>query len=147
MSRSFEIRLQFRDSWLIGKWHFPFSLPYDGCSSFPPISPFVHVYFTMAHSISRITSMLESARDLTFETAVAASSKLVETPSHLRPKQISTYLNSPINRDKLVGLKCLFSLMSNSNNNSTGSNIDELLLSFFPDVVKNITSPNIKIKK
>lgn len=91
----------------------------------------------MSDSISRITSMLESARDLTLEAAAAASAKLAETPDHIRPKEVSTLLNSRSERDVLKGLKYVISLISSGEDASQ----------YFTDVVKNVTSSSLKIRK
>lgn len=91
----------------------------------------------MSDSISRITSMLESARDITLEAAAAASAKLAETPDHIRPKEVSNLLNSRSERDVLKGLKYVISLMSSGEDASQ----------YFTDVVKNVTSSSLKIRK
>lgn len=58
----------------------------------------------MADSIPKIGSMLQSARELTLEAANAVSARLMdETP--VAPKDISKFLNSRNDRDKLTGLK------------------------------------------
>lgn len=90
----------------------------------------------MTDSLSKLTSMIESARDLTIEAAVSASSRLVDTPSASRPKEISKLLNSRIERDILNGMKCVISLISRGDDG----------LPYFADVVKNITTSNQKIK-
>lgn len=80
--------------------------------------------------------MLESAKDLTIEAAVSASSRLTDTPSSLRPQEISKLLNSRLDRDVLNGMKCVISLISRGEDG----------LTHFADVVKNVTSSNLKIK-
>ncbi|CCH45139.1 AP-3 complex subunit beta-1 [Wickerhamomyces ciferrii] len=91
----------------------------------------------MSESITRITSMLESARDLTLEAAAAASAKLAETPDSVRPKEVSALLNSRYDRDVLKGLKYVISLISSGEDASK----------YFTDVVKNVTSTNLKTRK
>lgn len=92
----------------------------------------------MADSISRITSMLETARDLTLEAATAASSRLtVANATRLTALEISTLLNSRSERDVYQGLKAVVSMISR----------DEDASKLYTDVVKNVTSPNLKIKR
>ncbi|KAH3672243.1 hypothetical protein WICMUC_004338 [Wickerhamomyces mucosus] len=91
----------------------------------------------MADSLSRITSMLETARDLTLEAAAVASAKLAETPTHLRPQEVSSLLSSRAERDVLKGLKYITLLISKGEDASQ----------FFTDVVKNVSSSNLKIRK
>lgn len=81
--------------------------------------------------------MLESARDLTLEAAAAASAKLAETPDHIRPKEVSNLLSSRYERDILKGLKYVISLISSGEDASQ----------YFTDVVKNVTSSSLKIRK
>ncbi|CUM54535.1 uncharacterized protein AC631_02267 [Debaryomyces fabryi] len=90
----------------------------------------------MTESLAKISSMLESARDLTIEVAASASSRLSETPSALRPKEISKLLNSRVDRDNLSGMKCVISSIARGEDG----------LPYFADVVKNITSANSKVK-
>lgn len=90
----------------------------------------------MADSLARLSSMIESARDLTIEAAVSARSRLVDTPTALRPKEISRLLNSRIERENINGMKYVISLISRGEDG----------LEYFADVVKNITSPNLKVK-
>lgn len=81
--------------------------------------------------------MLEGARDLALEAAAAASARLAETPNDLRPKEVSKLLNSRLERDVLKGLKYVISLISSGSDGSE----------FFTDVVKNVTSSSLKIRK
>lgn len=90
----------------------------------------------MTEPLAKISSMLESARDLTIEVAASASSRLSETPSALRPIEISKLLNSRMDRDNLSGMKCVISSIARGEDG----------LPYFADVVKNITSSNIKVK-
>ncbi|ODV80655.1 clathrin assembly complex beta adaptin component [Suhomyces tanzawaensis NRRL Y-17324] len=90
----------------------------------------------MADSFSKISSMLESARDFTIEAAVSASTRLVDTPSSMRPKEISKLLNSRSDRDILSGMRCVISLISRGEDGQM----------YFADVVKNVTTSNQKIK-
>lgn len=90
----------------------------------------------MTESLAKISSMLESAKDLTIEAAVSASSRLTDTPKDLRPKEISNLLNSRLDRDIFKGMKCVNSLISRGEDG----------VQYFADVVKNVTSSNVKIK-
>ncbi|KAK6204566.1 clathrin assembly complex beta adaptin component [Scheffersomyces amazonensis] len=90
----------------------------------------------MADSFAKISSMIESARDLTIEAAVSASSRLTDTPSGSRPQEISKLLNSRTEREILNGMKCVISIISRGEDG----------LPYFADVVKNITTTNTKIK-
>jgi vesicle coat complex subunit len=91
----------------------------------------------MTDSIARITSMLEKARDLGLEAAAAASARLAETPRELRPQEVSNLLNSKFERDILKGLKYVISLVSSGEDASQ----------YFTDVVKNVTSSNLNIRR
>lgn len=90
----------------------------------------------MADPFARISSMLESARDLTIEAAVSASTRLSETPTAKRPQEISKLLNSRTEREVLNGMKCVIALISR----------DEDGLPYFADVVKNVTLSNARVK-
>lgn len=80
--------------------------------------------------------MLESARDLTIEAAVSASTRLSETPTAKRPQEISKLLNSRIEREVLNGMKCVMALISH----------DEDGTQYFADVVKNVTLANSRVR-
>ena len=67
---------------------------------------------TMSDSFSRITSMIDSAKEFTIETAVSASARLTDTPSGSRPQEISKLLNSRTDREILNGMKCVISLIT-----------------------------------
>lgn len=90
----------------------------------------------MADSLARISSMIESAKDLTIEAAVSASARLTDTPTALRPSEITKLLNSRVDRDVLNGMKCVISIISRGGDG----------LPYFADVVKNVTTSNQKIK-
>ncbi|EEH22658.2 hypothetical protein PABG_04869 [Paracoccidioides brasiliensis Pb03] len=93
-------------------------------------------------SISRISSMLETARELTIEAAQSATNArgaFRSTSSH-RPatfSQIKKLLDSRSDRDILDGLRKVISLMYRA----------ESCLPFFSSVVKNVANPNIEVKK
>ncbi|KAH8154852.1 uncharacterized protein LAJ45_01383 [Morchella importuna] len=89
-------------------------------------------------SLSRISTLLETARDLTLEAAqsasISASSHPPPTPSPTATKKL---LNSRMDREVLDGLRKVISMMSHGTDCSP----------FFADVVKNVASPNLEIKK
>ncbi|KKF96211.1 AP-3 complex subunit beta-2 [Ceratocystis platani] len=87
-------------------------------------------------SIARISSLLESARDLTLDAA--QSSRL--NPRFSRPldhNQIKKLLDSHSDRDVLDGLRRVLEMMYRN----------QQTLSFFSSIVKNVASPNLEIKK
>lgn len=90
----------------------------------------------MADPFARISSMLESARDLTIEAAVSASTRLAETPMAKRPQEILKLLNSRVDRDVLNGMKCVMALIARGEDGSE----------YFADVVKNVTLLSARIK-
>lgn len=90
----------------------------------------------MADPLARISSMLESARELTVEAAVSASTRLSETPTAKRPQEISKLLNSRTEREVLNGMKCVMALIAR----------DEDGTPYFADVVKNVTLTNPRVR-
>ncbi|PGG97092.1 hypothetical protein GX51_07493 [Blastomyces parvus] len=96
-------------------------------------------------SISRISSMLETARELTIEAAQSASSSrgAFKSNSPYRSSsfaQIKKLLDSRNDRDILDGLRKVIAsvqLMYRA----------EPCLPFFSSVVKNVANPNIEVKK
>ncbi|KAK0636649.1 adaptin N terminal region-domain-containing protein [Bombardia bombarda] len=89
-------------------------------------------------SISRISSLLESARELTLDAASAARSS--RTSSSSRPldrTQVKKLLDSRNEREVLDGLRRVISMMYKS----------QKTLPLFSSVVKNVASPNLEIKK
>ncbi|KAI1991439.1 AP-3 complex subunit beta [Ophidiomyces ophidiicola] len=90
-------------------------------------------------TVSRISSMLETARELTLEAAQSASnSKLYRSGGSPRNSaQIKKLLDSRVDREILDGLRKVVSLMYRS----------ESCAPFFSSVVKNVASPNVEIKK
>lgn len=90
----------------------------------------------MAESLAKISSMIESARDLTIEAAASANTKLTDVSTAMRPAEISKLLNSRVERDVLNGMKCVLLTISRGGDG----------LPFFADVVKNVTTSNQKIK-
>ncbi|SCU86537.1 LAFA_0E01442g1_1 [Lachancea sp. 'fantastica'] len=100
----------------------------------------------MVDSITRITSALESARELTLEAAAVASSRLGETSYHrysqnITPEGLRSLLDSRNEREVRDGMKKVASLLA-----SDDTTVD--LESYFADVVKNIgLSTDIKVKR
>ncbi|KAI4168587.1 MAG: hypothetical protein LQ348_007462, partial [Seirophora lacunosa] len=91
-------------------------------------------------SISRISSLLETARDLTVEAAQsagAARSLNPRPPRELPFLQVKKLLDSRNDREILEGLRKVISMMYRS----------KPCLPYFSSVVKNVASPNIQIKK
>ncbi|KAH8839285.1 hypothetical protein MCOR27_005005 [Pyricularia oryzae] len=89
-------------------------------------------------SISRISSLLESARELTLDAASAAASRGSRTSTRPPDKaQIKRLLDSRNEREVLDGLRKVIAMMYRSQN----------ILQFFSSVVKNVASPNLEIKK
>jgi hypothetical protein len=70
----------------------------------------------MADSLSKIGSILESARDLTLEAANTASSRLMED-SPLEKKDIAPLLESRYERDVLSGMKHIVNVSAFSTDN------------------------------
>ncbi|KAI0872947.1 ARM repeat-containing protein [Hypoxylon argillaceum] len=87
-------------------------------------------------SISRISDLLESARELTLDAAQAARSTRVTTRSLPTP-QLKKLLDSRNDREVLDGLRRVIAMMYRQ----------QRTLPFFSSVVKNVASPNIEIKK
>ncbi|KAI1104076.1 ARM repeat-containing protein [Jackrogersella minutella] len=87
-------------------------------------------------SISRISNLLESARELTLDAAQAARSSRSTTRS-LPTAQVKKLLDSRNDREVLDGLRRVISMMYRQ----------QKTLPFFSSVVKNVASPNIEIKK
>ncbi|KAA8570889.1 hypothetical protein EYC84_000278 [Monilinia fructicola] len=89
-------------------------------------------------SISRISSLLESARELTLDAAQSArNSRGAGALKTLPPQQIKKLLDSRHDREVLEGLRKVISMMYRS----------QPCLTYFSSVVKNVASPNIEIKK
>ncbi|KAI1488373.1 adaptin N terminal region-domain-containing protein [Biscogniauxia mediterranea] len=87
-------------------------------------------------SISRISNLLESARELTLDAAQAARSSRTTTRS-LPTAQLKKLLDSRNDREVLDGLRRVISMMYRQ----------QRTLPFFSSVVKNVASPNLEIKK
>uniref|UniRef100_A0A060TBD8 AP complex subunit beta n=1 Tax=Blastobotrys adeninivorans TaxID=409370 RepID=A0A060TBD8_BLAAD len=90
----------------------------------------------MADSLTKISAMLESARELTLEAASSASSRFLDESS-LRPKDISALLNGRTDREKRSGMNHVMSLMAK------GTDVSE----YFADVVKNTASTSLEVRK
>ncbi|MCJ1390890.1 AP-3 complex subunit beta [Xylographa bjoerkii] len=92
-------------------------------------------------SISKISSLLETARDLTLEAAQSAgSSRSFGGRAVIRDVpflQVKKSLDSRHDREILEGLRKVISMMYRS----------KQCLPYFSSVIKNVASPNIEIKK
>ncbi|KAF7715599.1 Adaptor protein complex AP-3, beta subunit [Penicillium ucsense] len=92
-------------------------------------------------TISRISSMLETARELTLEAAQAAASNRSSNPDYgsriYSVSHIKKLLDSRHEREVLDGMRRVISLMYRS----------EPSLPFFSAVVKNAATPNLEVKK
>ncbi|KAI9051652.1 hypothetical protein LZ554_004694 [Drepanopeziza brunnea f. sp. 'monogermtubi'] len=88
-------------------------------------------------SMSRISSLLESARELTLDAAQGARSSRSSAVKTLPTAQIKKLLDSRNEREALEGLRKVISMMYRA----------LPTLPFFSSVVKNVASPNIEIKK
>ncbi|MCJ1477653.1 AP-3 complex subunit beta [Lambiella insularis] len=92
-------------------------------------------------SISRISSLLETAQDLTLEAAQSAgSARSFGGRAAIRDApftQVKRLLDSRHDREILEGLRKVISMMYRS----------KPCLPYFSSVVKNVASPNIEIKK
>ncbi|KAJ5690341.1 hypothetical protein N7462_004733 [Penicillium macrosclerotiorum] len=92
-------------------------------------------------TISRISSMLETARELTLEAAQSAASNRSSKPDYgsrtYSVAHIKKLLDSRHERDVLDGMRRVISLMYRS----------ESSLPLFSAVVKNVASANLEVKK
>ncbi|KAK8090536.1 hypothetical protein PG994_000041 [Apiospora phragmitis] len=88
-------------------------------------------------SISRISSLLESARELTLDAAQAARSNTRTATKSLPTAQLKKLLDSRNEREIQDGLRRVTAMMYRG----------QRTLPFFSSVVKNVASPNIEIKK
>ncbi|KAK6524466.1 AP-3 complex subunit beta [Arthrobotrys megalospora] len=95
-------------------------------------------------SFSKISNIIGQARDLTIEAATSASGSrtygtrvAVAPAKSSSPKEIRRFLSSRHDRDILDGLRRVVSMMSR------GVDCSE----YFADVVKNVASPTLEIKK
>ncbi|CUS22473.1 LAQU0S05e06172g1_1 [Lachancea quebecensis] len=99
----------------------------------------------MVDSISRIASAFESARELTLEAAAVAASRLGESSYHrysqsITPEGLRSLLNSRNSREVRDGMKRVASLMACDDPTIN-------LESYFADVVKNVSSDDVKVKR
>ena len=99
----------------------------------------------MVDSINRIASALDTAKVITREAAAVATSKLGESSytyysQNINPQQLATLLNSRNSREVRDAMKRIISIMA-----SDDDSIDVQL--YFADVVKNITTNDIKVKR
>ncbi|KAF2754549.1 AP-3 complex beta3B subunit [Pseudovirgaria hyperparasitica] len=88
-------------------------------------------------SLSRVSGMLETARDLTLEAARDASNMRRTTTRTTPAAQLKKLLDSRSEREVLEGLRRVIAMTYRCQHT----------LPFFSAVVKNIASPNLEIKK
>ncbi|KAL8399652.1 hypothetical protein RB594_000161 [Gaeumannomyces avenae] len=89
-------------------------------------------------SISRISSLLESARELTLDAAASAARSTRGSSRPLDRAQTKKLLDSRNEREALDGLRRVIAMMYRTPSKT---------LPFFSSVVKNVASPNLEIKK
>lgn len=99
----------------------------------------------MVDSIQRITSVLQSARDLTFGAAAVASSRIGESSytqysKSIDPEALTRLLSSRNSREVKDAMKRVMSLMATND-----PTVD--LKSMFADILKNISSEDVKVKR
>ncbi|CCH60466.1 hypothetical protein TBLA_0C06740 [Henningerozyma blattae CBS 6284] len=99
----------------------------------------------MVDHINRITSALESARVMTLEAAAVASSKFGESSytqysKNISPQQLREFLNSRYSQEVKDGMNKLISALV-----SDDQQLD--IESYFADVIKNINSEDLKVRK
>lgn len=90
-------------------------------------------------SISRISSLLETARDLTLEAARDASHARRTTTKELPSGQLKKLLDSRSEREILEGLRRVVTMSYRQPPSQT--------LPFFSHVIKNVASPSLQVKK
>ncbi|KAF2829244.1 ARM repeat-containing protein [Ophiobolus disseminans] len=90
-------------------------------------------------SISRISSLLETARDLTLEAANNANNARRSTPKELPSGQLKKLLDSRSEREILEGLRRVVTMSYRQPPSQT--------LPFFSHVIKNVASPSLAVKK
>ncbi|OAL54442.1 ARM repeat-containing protein [Pyrenochaeta sp. DS3sAY3a] len=90
-------------------------------------------------SISRISSLLETARDLTLEAARDASNGRRTAAKELPSGQLKKLLDSRSEREVLEGLRRVITMSYRQPPSQT--------LPFFSHVIKNVASPSLQVKK
>ncbi|KAF2744218.1 ARM repeat-containing protein [Sporormia fimetaria CBS 119925] len=93
----------------------------------------------MALSVSHISSMLETARDLTLEAARDATLARKAPTRALPSNQLKKLLDSRSERDVLEGLRRVITMSYRQPVSQT--------LPFFSHVIKNVASPSLQVKK
>ncbi|CEJ90268.1 Putative AP-3 complex subunit beta-2 [[Torrubiella] hemipterigena] len=88
-------------------------------------------------SIAKISSLMETARELTLDAAQATRNMRPGSTKLLDRNQMRKLLDSRSDRDILDGLRRVTGMMYKN----------QKTLPFFSSVVKNVASPNIEIKK
>ncbi|KAK9357990.1 adaptin N terminal region-domain-containing protein [Lipomyces starkeyi] len=93
----------------------------------------------MAESLSKITAIFETAKELTMEAAASARTATASLGEDgvFRQRDVQRYLNSRHEKEKLVGMKAIATMMSK------GQDVTE----YFPDVVKNSSAQTLEVRK
>ncbi|KAK9374474.1 adaptin N terminal region-domain-containing protein [Lipomyces chichibuensis] len=93
----------------------------------------------MAESLSKITAIFETAKELTMEAATSARTATASLGEDgvFRQRDVQRYLNSRHEKEKLVGMKAIATMMSK------GQDVTE----YFPDVVKNSAAQTLEVRK
>ncbi|KAK9385549.1 adaptin N terminal region-domain-containing protein [Lipomyces mesembrius] len=93
----------------------------------------------MAESLSKITAIFETAKELTMEAAASARTATASLGEDgvFRQRDVQRYLNSRHEKEKLVGMKAIATMMSK------GQDVTE----YFPDVVKNSAAQTLEVRK
>ncbi|KAK9370287.1 adaptin N terminal region-domain-containing protein [Lipomyces kononenkoae] len=93
----------------------------------------------MAESLSKITAIFETAKELTMEAAASARTATLTLGEDgvFRQRDVQRYLNSRHEKEKLLGMKAIATLMSR------GQDVTE----YFPDVVKNSAAQTLEVRK
>ncbi|KAK9468638.1 adaptin N terminal region-domain-containing protein [Lipomyces arxii] len=91
----------------------------------------------MAESLSKITGVLETAKEITMEAAASARTSQLGKDGVFRERDVKRYLNSTVEKEKVAGMKAIATMMSKGQN----------VTSYFPDVVKNSAAQTLEVKK
>lgn len=93
----------------------------------------------MSDPFAKIGAVLESAKELTLEAAVSASSRLLVDDAPLSAEEIKKLLNARSDRDRLAGMRQVIGFMSKGRG--------EEAQQFFPDVMRNTASQSLDMRK
>ncbi|KAK9447206.1 adaptin N terminal region-domain-containing protein [Limtongia smithiae] len=92
----------------------------------------------MAESLSKITAVLEQAKEMTIEAANSArTSGTLGENGVFRPRDVKRFLNSRHEKEKLAGMKAIANMMSRS----------EDVTEYFPEIVKNSAAQTLEVRK